>query len=83
VVSTKDVLGIAAPIEISKLGETSGYGINADMVELPPTWYDDVQACSNPMETDQARPQVIVVVGGVDAARDPHTDGTLVLIVGA
>jgi hypothetical protein len=57
--------------------------MNADMVELQPTWYDDVQACSNPMETSQTRPQVFVVVGGIDAARDPQTDGAFVLIAGA
>jgi hypothetical protein len=57
--------------------------MNADVVELRPPWYDDVQACSNAMETDQARPQVIVVVGGGDAARDPHIDGAVVLIAGA
>ena len=57
--------------------------MNADMVELQSTWYDDVQACSKPMEASQTRSRVIVVVAGIGAARDPYADGALVLIAGA
>ncbi len=57
--------------------------MNADLVELHTTWYDDVQACSKPMETSQSRSRVIVVVAGIGAARDPHADGAFVLIAGA
>jgi len=57
--------------------------MNADMVELHTTWYDDVQAGSNPIEKNQPRPQVILVVGVVVAARDPHADGAFVLMAGA
>jgi hypothetical protein len=78
-----DVPGRTAPIEISKLGESPGCGMNADMVELHTTWYDDVQAGSNPMEKNQTRPQVILVAGVVVAARDPRADGAFVLMAGA